>query len=853
MENFSWTRHENRRTTYLQTIEDKKQEINSIKKNQNSVQNVISILQIKLNDCISNIEEITKEMEDNYQCGITQDIYINPCSSCTSCNILYENDALIKHYNTGKNCCPTNCSLVTSINDIRPAAPQFRNALANIKTKLIKYIDTRKSVDKKIIFYESELKPLQNQINTLEKEIEPLEKSVQYLTGSINLLKNPTKTPPLLPITFNSTDIGIDKIIKVQCNTSEQMSMTIKFLVDISGSMNGKIIIKNKEINHNTSYLDLVKQILHTYLKFVENNTNIKVSITVFDDNIYEILPSQFITSENLDSIQYKISDLKAKYQTYTWPALKKTLDTISTDCDPHTEIVLLTDGIPTPGTCDGENLYEGASRYIRRKNISNFCLNTILLGYSGEVKSLVKLAKETNGIYNYMPDAYLVGPIAVHSFMNIINKCCKMVKIILEYDAIPTLEEKSVITSHLNLFHYTFTDNILEIMLGPININSNMSIKLDNTIQYNKIRVEVTDIKCNTYNVSLNEELIIDVEEDNMRLDCINKVYNMCTQLDENPNYDVSKTLDELKNSIIACEISNKEYKKALLTELGESRVGDGLVNPEFHKKWGIYYIPAWYQHHMYKKCPNYLDPALQFYKDEKQKDDISDLFETFNDYEPPEKEVYLPNENVTYRSLSYSVPQTQQIRAVKRDLQANSGQYGDGGGCFHEGCPIWISDNRMVPISTLRKGDSVMDTNGNIVKVECVVRKMCVGNCEILVPLEDDVAMTPWHPVKEIDTDFEFPIYLYRPVNFECSWIYNLIIEGRGNVWVGINKKIMACTLAHNMIGPVIGHPFFGTEEGIIHNLKTEFPNEYENGLVTIFKVNRNPNTGMVEEYKK
>ena len=42
------------------------------------------------------------------------------------------------------------------------------------------------------------------------------------------------------------------------------------------------------------------------------------------------------------------------------------------------------------------------------------------------------------------------------------------------------------------------------------------MSIKLDNTIHYNKIRVEVINIKCNIYNVSLNEELIIDVEEDN-------------------------------------------------------------------------------------------------------------------------------------------------------------------------------------------------------------------------------------------------------------------------------------------------------------------------------------------------
>ena len=84
------------------------------------------------------------------------------------------------------------------------------------------------------------------------------------------------------------------------------------------------------------------------------------------------------------------------------------------------------------------------------------------------------------------------------------------------------------------------------------------------------------------------------------------------------------------------------------------------------------------------------------------------------------------MPNEIIIYRSFD-SVPQTQQIRAVKRDLQANSGQYGYIIGCFHEGCPIWISDNRMVPISTLRKGDTVMDTNGNIVKVMCCKKNVC------------------------------------------------------------------------------------------------------------------------------
>ena len=105
------------------------------------------------------------------------------------------------------------------------------------------------------------------------------------------------------------------------------------------------------------------------------------------------------------------------------------------------------------------------------------------------------------------------------------------MVKIVLEYDVSITQEQKNNITCHLSLFHYTFTDNILEIMLGPINIKSNMSIKIDNNIKYKKIRVEITDIENNIYNAPLDNELIIDVEEDNIRLDCINKIHQLCLE----------------------------------------------------------------------------------------------------------------------------------------------------------------------------------------------------------------------------------------------------------------------------------------------------------------------------------
>ena len=48
----------------------------------------------------------------------------------------------------------------------------------------------------------------------------------------------------------------------------------------------------------------------------------------------------------------------------------------------------------------------------------------------------------------------------------------------------------------------------------------------------------------------------------------------------------------------------------------------------------------------------------------------------------------------NITYRSLStYPVQNVQYNRAVRQDLQANSGMNGNGGGCLYENCPVWIN----------------------------------------------------------------------------------------------------------------------------------------------------------------
>ena len=63
-----------------------------------------------------------------------------------------------------------------------------------------------------------------------------------------------------------------------------------------------------------------------------------------------------------------------------------------------------------------------------------------------------------------------------------------------------------------------------------------------------------------------------------------------------------------------------------------------------------------------------------------------------------------------------------------------------------------------------------------------------------------------------------WEFPIHLAKPKIRKCNAVYNFVLS---NGHVMIINGIKCATLGHGIKGPVIAHPFFGTQ-AVINNLK-------------------------------
>ena len=176
---------------------------------------------------------------------------------------------------------------------------------------------------------------------------------------------------------------------------------------------------------------------------------------------------------------------------------------------------------------------------------------------------------------------------------------------------------------------------------------------------------------------------------------------------------------------------------------------------------------------------------------------------------------------------------------------------------GCIHEDCQIWISPNKTVKASEIKKNMIIFDDDGNEAVVECVTKMKCTDSM-CCMSIYEDVALTPYHPIvpkytdKKDDDEWYFPLDLVVAENIKCEYIYNYILSTRGSIYAGENR-IKVCTLAHGINKPRIEHGFFGTED-VVENLKKEFTEEYDRGLIdNIGYVLRSKNTGRIIEYKK
>lgn len=156
------------------------------------------------------------------------------------------------------------------------------------------------------------------------------------------------------------TEVHLDVTLTAPERTeTKRIPLHLVLAIDCSGSMSG-------------GKLDSVKT---TVNKLVDHLTeNDSLGILAFSDNVWEVLGVLPMAKENKNLAKEKVKALRPLNLTNLSAAMSMALEkAVIADTSKTCRVILLTDGLPTAGTCDRDGLTNLAAKTNQRVSISTF------------------------------------------------------------------------------------------------------------------------------------------------------------------------------------------------------------------------------------------------------------------------------------------------------------------------------------------------------------------------------------------------------------------------------------------------------------------------------------------------
>lgn len=163
--------------------------------------------------------------------------------------------------------------------------------------------------------------------------------------------------------------------------------------------------------------------------------------------------------------------------------------------------------------------------------------------------------------------------------------------------------------------------------------------------------------------------------------------------------------------------------------------------------------------------------------------------------------------------------------------------------GGCFTGNCRIKMENGSRIRVDNLHKDDILWGGY----KIRAIVYTR-VNQDVNMIKLDGGLTITPWHPIKDKDTnEWVFPHYYGENQRMYVENWYNLVLDS-GHI-AHIDGREVA-TLGHDFTdNAVVRHPYFGTQ-AVIEDLKTR--EGWDKGIVTLDLEDaiRDKETGMIQK---
>ena len=583
--------------------------------------------------------------------------------------------------------------------------------------------------------------------------------------------------------------------------SGERQPIVFIAIVDNSGSMGEPASMGAGTESHGFTRLDLVKHAIRTTGSLL--NEKDAMAILTFSTAARVVVPVIQMHEEGKNTIFASVDKIMPDAQTNIWDGIRlaSTIANIDDLSGRNIVAVLLTDGFPNV------NPPRGIVKTLETLRMKNpWSLHTFGFGYNLDSQLLKEISEWGNGLFGFIPDCSMVGTIFINFLANMLTTCNTNITI-----------------------RYKQNGEIKTIQSGSIHLGQSRDIVVpvssEHSIQYSTNGTDWMD-------VSISEEPLNQYALAHFKYrQAITDAIMSCAYGNVANASDILRLFhDEFKDK-------GDERIKAMLLDVKSAKESEGQIgmSPVHFEKWGGHYMRSYVMAQKLQQCMNFKDPGLQIYGGDMFKTIQDEGDKLFVELPPPKPSAPVQTTLYGYGGGAALVPASISSMAVFHNST---------GACFDGNSRIKMHDGELVPISAVRPGNKVWTPNGTT-EILYVVKSGSYNRYQPMTQM-DKLCITPWHPIR-LNNEWVFPANMGGYQSRAIQVVYNLVLSEHHIVDV---EGFECITLAHEMTGPVLSHPYFGTK-AILRDLAKQ-PG-WEIGMPEYKNVaaKRDPATGLIHEW--
>jgi len=525
--------------------------------------------------------------------------------------------------------------------------------------------------------------------------------------------------------------------------------------------------------------------------------------------------------------------------------------------------------------------------------------IHTFGFGYSLRSGLLKSLAEFGNGNYAFIPDAGMIGTVFVHAVANLQATFATNAKLTLTYSndlQVQQTMDSSVLQEEAretgskesrlkvlqiplgNLQYGQSRDIFLRVRRGAANeadgelILRPTDLDVEATLDFDTARIPSASPDPKTLN---------DADHGSFTLSVRGSLAHQATDLsDAEVAYHESRARickylsswfpigPDGEHRVLAEGRAQKQKELALLLDeiparnhldpLNQSLMED-LTGPEpkgqislaintdeYFNKWGVHYLPSYYNAHSRQICNSFKDPGpLQYGINSPLFVACRDrLDEVFDNLPAPE-----PTPTTRRGYVGYGGHHVGGHAGSRPKISMS--RYRDAHGvCFAGSTPLELASGRIVPIRKLKRGMKVRTPSGSR-KVALVLRTpvQAATLCRV-----GSLVVTPWHPISLDGKSWTFPADVAEGIVRYTGSVYSVMLQRDRNsrahsIRVG---SVWGVTLGHGLThgSDARAHAFFGDYNRVGKSLVGLGVDR--SGVVEGRGVERDPQSGLVVGFR-